>query len=69
MNKNEAKERIEKLKRAINKYRYEYHVLNKEIISPEALDSLKHELKKLEEEFPELITQDSPTQSVEVKHL
>ncbi len=62
--KQEAKERIEKLKKLINKYRYEYHVLNKLEISEEALDSLKHELKKLEDEFPNLITFDSPTQRV-----
>ena len=60
----DAKGRIEKLKKAINKYRYDYHVLNKETISIEALDSLKHELKKLEDEYPELVTPDSPTQRV-----
>ena len=65
MLKQEAKERIEKLKKAINKYRYQYHVLNKLEISEEALDALKHELKKLEDEFPDLVTPDSPTQRVE----
>lgn len=33
-------------------------------ISEEALDSLKHELKELEDENPEFITPDSPTQRV-----
>ncbi|KKU16503.1 MAG: ligase protein, partial [Candidatus Giovannonibacteria bacterium GW2011_GWB1_45_9b] len=60
----DVKDRIEKLKKAINKYRYQYHVLNKLEISEEALDSLKHELKKLEDEYPDLITPDSPTQRV-----
>src|SRR3989344_5272551 len=60
----EIVERLDKLKKAIEKYRYEYHVLDKSSISPEALDSLKHELKKLEDEFPDLITPDSPTQRV-----
>ncbi|KKT62386.1 MAG: ligase protein [Candidatus Giovannonibacteria bacterium GW2011_GWC2_44_9] len=69
MTKSEAKERIEKLKKLIDKYRYQYHVLNKLEISEEALDSLKHELKKLEDEFPELITPDSPTQRVAGKPL
>ncbi len=64
ISKAEAKARVEKLKKAIAKYRYEYHVLDKSSISPEALDSLKHELKKLEDEFPDLITPDSPTQRV-----
>src|ERR1035437_6046524 len=57
-------ERVDKLKKAINKYRYDFHVLNKETISPEALDSLKDELVRLEEKYPELITPDSPTQRV-----
>lgn len=60
----EAKERIEKLKKAINKYRYSRLVLNKELISPEAEDTLKKELFDLEQKFPELITPDSPTQRV-----
>ncbi len=57
--------RIEKLREAINQYRYEHHVLNSfEGISPEALDSLKDELVQLEKAYPELITSDSPTQRV-----
>jgi len=69
MDKKSAKERIEKLKKLINEYRYAYHVLNKEIISPEALDSLKKELFDLEQKFPEFITPDSPTQRVGGKPL
>lgn len=67
MNKPQAKERIEHLKKVINHHRYLYHVLDKEEISPEALDSLKKELFDLEQEFPELVTPDSPTQRVEGK--
>jgi DNA ligase (NAD+) len=62
--KNDAKIRIEKLKEAINRYRYEYHVLDNLSISEAALDTLKHELKSLEDEYPEFITSDSPTQRV-----
>lgn len=69
MTKNEAKSRIEKLKNAINKYRYQYHVLNRLAIPEAALDSLKHELYKLEQQYPELITPDSPTQRVAGKPL
>lgn len=64
VNKNQAAERVNKLKELINEYRYNYHVLNKSIMSEEAADSLKHELSQLEEEFPDLITPDSPTQRV-----
>jgi len=62
--KGEAKERIEKLKKTINRHRYLYHVLDRQEISDAALDSLKHELFQLEQQFPEFITPDSPTQRV-----
>jgi DNA ligase (NAD+) len=69
MTKEQAKIRIEKLKKEINKYRYAYHVLNQSLISDEALDSLKKELSDLEKQYPELITPDSPSQRVEGKPL
>ncbi len=56
--------RYEKLKSSVNHYRYLYHVENKEEISPEALDSLKSELVAIENEYPSLITADSPSQRV-----
>ena len=64
-----AKERVKKLRATINHHRYLYHVLDKQEISDEALDSLKHELFKIEEKYPELITLDSPTQRVAGKPL
>lgn len=64
MEKKRAKERIGELKRVIEKYRYAYHVLDKSLISDEALDSLKKELFDLENQYPEFITSDSPTQRV-----
>ena len=64
MNKAKAQKRIEKLKVLINKYRYNYHVLDKSIMSEAAADSLKKELADLENLYPELITADSPTQRV-----
>src|SRR5262245_1977262 len=56
--------RAVKLRELINDYRYNYHVQNKSIMSEAAADSLKHELSQLEQEHPELITPDSPTQRV-----
>jgi len=64
MNKNEAKKRIAKLKKAIDRHRYLYHVLDRQEISDAALDSLKHELYQLEQLYPEFVTPDSPTQRV-----
>ena len=69
MIKQEAKVRIQKLRTEINHHRYLYHVLDKQEISDAALDSLKHELVKLEKEWPELITPDSPSQRVGGKAL
>lgn len=58
------KERYEKLKTAIHRYRYLTHVRDEEEISEAALDSLKHELATIEAKHPELVTPDSPSQRV-----
>lgn len=68
MNK-KVKKRIEKLRDLINHHRYLYHVQDKEEISPEALDSLKKELFDLEQNYPQFITSDSPTQRIGGKPL
>ncbi len=62
--KEKVKERIEKLRLAIEKYRYEYHVLDKATVPESVLDSLKHELVLLEEQYPEFVSPDSPTRRV-----
>ena len=69
MTKSEAEKRIVKLRELINDYRYHYHVLDESTMSEAAADSLKHELSLLEEEYPDLITPDSPTQRVAGKPL
>ncbi|MBI5457807.1 NAD-dependent DNA ligase LigA [Candidatus Kaiserbacteria bacterium] len=65
----EVKERYEKLKTAVNRYRRLYHVYDKEEISQEALDSLKRELVGLEAAHPSLTSPDSPSQRVAGKPL
>src|SRR3989339_246888 len=69
MEKNEAKKRIQKLREVINRHRYLYHVEDRQEISDHALDSLKKELFDMEQQFPDLITSDSPTQRVAGKPL
>ncbi|HET7673378.1 MAG TPA: NAD-dependent DNA ligase LigA, partial [Candidatus Saccharimonadales bacterium] len=69
MNKHKAKERIDKLREQVDEYRYRYHVLDDPMITDEIYDSLTRELRKLEEEFPEFLTPDSPTQRVGGKPL
>ena len=60
----EAVKRVAQLREAIATYRSLQHERDESPISPEALDSLKHELKQLEETYPSLITPDSPTQII-----
>jgi DNA ligase (NAD+) len=69
MNRQQTEKRVQKLKKLIRHHRYLYHVLDKQEISDSALDSLKHELYKLEQEHPDLITSDSPTQRIGGKPL
>ncbi|MCA9374296.1 NAD-dependent DNA ligase LigA [Candidatus Peregrinibacteria bacterium] len=64
MDKKEAQKRIEKLKEKIKDLNYQYFVLDKSEVSESVRDSLKQELIRLETEFPEFITKDSPTQRV-----
>src|SRR3989344_564480 len=64
MDKQQARQRIGKLKKLINYHRHQYHVLDKQEISDAALDSLKKELFDLEQGHPDLVTADSPTQRV-----
>ncbi len=65
----EARKRAEKLRKEIDRIRYAYHVLDKEIVSEAAKTSLMHELSQIEEKYPELVTPDSPTQRVAGKPL
>jgi len=69
ISESEARLRIARLKKTIDHHRYLYHVLDREEISDAALDSLKKELFDLENQFPKLITSDSPTQRVAGKPL
>ena len=56
--------KIEQLKKLINYHNYRYYVLDSPEISDAEYDVLMQQLKKLEEEHPELVTPDSPTQRV-----
>lgn len=60
----QPKERVKELRQILEKYSYEYHVLDRPSVDDGVYDSLFGELKKLEAEHPELITTDSLTQRV-----
>ncbi|MBI4193109.1 MAG: NAD-dependent DNA ligase LigA [Candidatus Colwellbacteria bacterium] len=65
----EAKLRVEKLRREIERCRYAYHVENATLVPEGVLDALKKELFDLEARHPALVTPDSPTQRVGGKPL
>jgi DNA ligase (NAD+) len=56
--------RIEELRSQVNEHLYRYHVLDDPIISDAQFDGLIAELRRIEEENPQLVTPDSPTQRV-----
>jgi DNA ligase (NAD+) len=56
--------RLDELRAELNHHLYRYHVLDDPEISDGAYDRLYDELKALEDEHPELITADSPSQRV-----
>jgi len=60
----EVRARVDELRSELNHHLYRYHVLDDPEISDAAYDRLYDELKALEDEHPDLITPDSPTQRV-----
>lgn len=62
--KHDAELRIKKLRELINHHNYHYYILDDPLISDAEFDSLMKELEALEEENPEFLTEDSPTQRV-----
>jgi DNA ligase (NAD+) len=60
----EIKAKIEKLRAEINRHNYLYHVQDNPEISDAEYDGLMRELQRLEEEYPQFLTPDSPTQRV-----
>ncbi len=60
----EAKPRVEELREQLNHHSYRYHVLDDPEVSDVEYDELMRDLRALEDEFPELIVPDSPTQRV-----
>lgn len=64
LDKNDAKKRIEELRKEIEKHRTLYYEKNSPIISDYEYDLLEKELKELEETYPEFKTAKSPTLKV-----
>lgn len=59
-----SKHRIEILRKALERYNYEYHVLDQPTISDQQYDQMFRELVELETQYPEYFDDNSPTQKV-----
>lgn len=59
-----AEKKVKDLHNLLNQYNYEYHVLDQPSVPDAEYDRLMRDLIELEEQFPELKTEDSPTQRV-----
>jgi DNA ligase (NAD+) len=64
LNEEHAKNRILELRELLEKYNYEYHVLNKPSVPDAEYDQLMKELIELENNHPELHDEHSPTSRV-----
>ncbi len=64
MNEKEAIKELEKLREEINYHNHRYYILDNPVISDAEYDRLFKKLQELENNFPHLITLDSPTQRV-----
>ena len=59
-----TRQQVEELRREISYHNHRYYVLDDPVISDAQYDALMRELRALEEQYPELVTPDSPTQRV-----
>lgn len=64
MNKEDARARIDELCKTLSYHSYLYYVLDRPTMTDFEYDKLYRELSDLEEEFPDLVRPDSPTQRV-----
>lgn len=60
----QAKIRAEELRSIIAEHNYNYYVMDNPTVSDYDYDMLMQELKRIETDFPQLLTSDSPTQQV-----
>ena len=64
MPSSDAKAKAAELRRLVDHHNYRYHVLDDPEVADAVYDALYDELKALEDDHPELVTLDSPTQRV-----
>src|SRR6185503_20920599 len=64
MSATDPEQRLKELRDAIRHHEERYYIHSDPEISDDAFDHLLHELERLEAEYPDLVTVDSPTQRV-----
>lgn len=64
MDINKAKKRVDELKIQLEKANHNYYDLDAPTLEDDEYDALMRELRGLEQDFPELLTEDSPSQRV-----
>ncbi|SDN36628.1 NAD-dependent DNA ligase LigA [Acetanaerobacterium elongatum] len=69
MDLNAAKQRVAEIKPLLEEYAYQYYVMDNPTVSDFEYDKLLHELIDIEQQYPELLTPDSPSQRVGGKAL
>ena len=57
-------QRVDQLREEINRHNYRYHALDAPEISDVQFDALMRQLRELEDQHPDLVTPESPTQRV-----
>lgn len=64
MDRQQAERRAAELRELLNRYGYEYYVLDRPSVPDAEYDRLMQELVAIEEQYPDLKTGDSPTQRI-----
>ncbi len=64
MTEQDVRERLDLLRKDLDRWSYEYHVLDQPTVSDAEYDEAMRELMRIEEAYPELLTPDSPSQRV-----
>ncbi len=62
----DVRHRVDELRSLLDRFNYEYYVLDQPSVSDAEYDTLMNELRRIEADHPELVTPESPTQRVGV---
>ena len=65
----DVRKKVETLRKQLDHHNYRYYVLDDPEVADQEYDTLLRELQKLEQDHPELVTHDSPTQRVGARPL